>query len=143
MPCDSRVRVWYDDKKHPVRYELICDGKCKAGDAKDCVPHKAAEATIQETVTTEYCCCNGCDGGETTGCHIVIRTVKKPDKDPVIKMRCKGNACAADEKCAPVPVYQGEVPMPDADGDFTGKMGLWIEFRCECKPKRETWGHWV
>jgi hypothetical protein len=123
-----------------VHYELICEGKCKDADDKDCVQKKET-VTGQHTEEIEYCCCNGCDGGETSGCHIVLRTGGKLHR--VTKMKCRGNSCAAGEECVPVPAFRGEVPIPDDDGNYTGKMGQWIEFRCECKPKRETWGHWM
>ena len=139
MPCISTVRVWYNEKNVPVRYKLFCEGDCKDGDAKPCKPKTSSEGDSKQVVTTEACACNG-DGPEPEGCHIVLITVQKPPGAAgETKFECRGNKCAVGMSCVPVPVANQDVPIPDKDGRYTGKMGKWIDFRCECQPKDDAW----
>lgn len=161
MPCISTVRVWYDENNRPVHYELSCADKCKDNDTRPCT-YKVTMANTPsrwpwsfgpvQSEVTEFCACDGGDGPQSSGCHIVLVTVHKPADAPgVTKMSCRGNACRDTEKCTPVRVFHKEgVPILDPDGNYSGKMGKWIDFQCKCEPKRETFrrlgvggGYWA
>jgi hypothetical protein len=141
MPCISTVRVWYNDKNVPVKYKLFCEGNCKDEDAKPCKPKTSTVGDAKQTEITEVCACNGGDETGPAECHIVLVTVHKPPSAAgETKFHCRGKECdKKGEVCAPVPVATHELPIPDKDGGFTGKMGKWIDFRCECQPKEDVW----
>jgi|ERR1700733_14164511 len=130
MPCEPSVRVWGNDKGAEKFFKLLCKGECNAGE-EPCKPVKSIEGDAQLTV--ESCYCKGGKGDEVGGCHIVLCT----SKDGTKRYRCDGKCDHADtEACLPVPIgVPLDVPIP-TKGKYTGnKMGSYLDYKCECKPK--------
>lgn len=123
MACTQTVKVTYDKKKNPARYELLCAGTCADGNA--C---KKKTTTDASGSTREYC---RCTNGEDDTCHIVLYTVrKKPGgkvEDTYFQCEWDPNAAcpAATPKCVPVPVRSGTF-ADDPDSIE------WMEFECQC-----------
>jgi len=140
MPCTSKVRVWYQPHDIPVHYELLCEDKCKDDDDKDCVKKAKTEGDSTQTVKTEYCCCNGCTGGEVTGCHITLVYTRKPPSAPEeIRIVCSGAGCTLPEKCMPFAIEERQVLIPEPDGTYKGKVGRWVDYICACGKKEDGW----
>jgi hypothetical protein len=140
MSCTSTVRVWYNEKNVPVKYKLFCEGTCDDSDDKPCKAEQSTEGDNKQVVVTQACLCKDGAGGEPAECRIVLVTVKKPPNAAgETTMHCRGNNCGAGKKCVPVPVLNQDVPIPDKDGGYTGKMGKWIDFRCSCQPVDDAW----
>ena len=146
MACKSTVRVWYDENSHPVRYKLLCSGKCKDSDTEECKPflvtivHRDPQTNRDDWSSTEESC--SCSDGEApAGCAIYLRTEFHYSPPSVtIKMYCSSlHADCPDDKptCAPRPIREQPVPIQDPDGGYAGKMGKFIDFECQCVPADE------
>jgi hypothetical protein len=136
MPCEQHVRVWSDQRGAEKFFKLLCTGECKA-DQLPCAPDTITEYTGGRTLRVERCRCDGGTGEEDTGCHIVLCTVKGGDEDGKRFHRCDGECKEkAKEDCVPVPVGNPhDVLIPTKDGKYTGRLGSYLDHKCECKPK--------
>jgi hypothetical protein len=134
MPCEQKVRVWSDDKGVETFYKLLCSGVCKAGDA-ECAnsPKPRVEGSGKDLYDIEFCRCNGGKGEEDPNCHVVLRTHRSDGKKSVgCDGECKNNQT---EECKPVPGAKSDCPIPNKNGEYTGKMGSYVDYKCECSPK--------
>ena len=135
MACEQTVRVWSDNKGVETFFRLLCKGVCKTGEA-ECKKSTRMEGTPSATYDVEYCACDGGKGKEDPKCHIVLRTQKDGDKKGQKSIACDGD-CTDKEKedCKTVPVgLPHELPIP-VKGKYTGKLGSYQDYKCECKPK--------
>jgi hypothetical protein len=135
MPCESRVRIWSNEKGVEVAFKHFCSGECNDKEK----PCKSASYQT-DTLIVETCYCDGGEGdkgGEVGGCHIVLCT----SKDGTKFTRCDGTCDHRDkDECRRVPVgAPHKVPIPTKDEKYDGtRLGSYTDYRCECKPKKES-----
>src|SRR5579871_6526880 len=118
MPCESRVRVWFDEKGKEFKLKLFCDGKCNKGDAKDCAETQQAEGSVN--VIYHFC---GCDGGksEPETCHIVLKEIKD-GATSAFNYECRKQGCKDNEECTPMSGKSDLVAILEK-GKYRGKLG--------------------
>jgi hypothetical protein len=123
MACKDKVKVTYDAKENPIKWELICEGTCADGTA--CKNHPEVPDPKLPHTTREFCACKAGKDDESTDCHIVIYRVKPPKGNPDTYFKCEGAAnCKKGQTCAPA-----FVPHPVVKGAPVE----WREFTCECQ----------
>ena len=139
MACEQSVRVWIDDKGAEGFMKLLCKGTCKAGEAP-CEPSETVTGVDGDgkQIKVESCFCNGGHGDEKAGCRIVL--VKSGDGKR--SRRCDGKCDSDKDSCVSVPIGEPtEVPIPTKDNKYTGKIGTYVDYKCECKPKPKDGAH--
>lgn len=133
MPCESKVRIWYDDKNRPVKYELICGGKCDDESGKP-----PCTEQVWQKPAMKFCGCK--DDTEPKGCQTYLKIVGGVTTAECFTPKClnKDGNVNPKKKCVPqrVPVLgKSELPIPDKDGKYRGKLGRTIVWECACVPK--------
>ena len=133
MPCEQSVRVWIDERGVEGFMKVRCTGTCNANE-EPCKPGEYAQGVGSDgkSIIVESCYCNGGKGPEKTECRIIV--VKSGDGSR--SRKCDGKCDHPDrEDCTPVPVGEPiDVPIP-VKGKYTGKLGSYRDYKCECKPK--------
>jgi hypothetical protein len=134
MPCESKVRIWYDEKNKPAKYELICEGKCDDETGKP----PCAQQEVGKPPTLKFCGCK--DDFEPKGCQIYLKIAGGVTTAECSTSKClkKDGNVDPNKKCVPrrLPLLgKSELPIPDKDGKYRGKLGRSIVWECSCVPK--------
>jgi hypothetical protein len=125
--------VTFDSKGKPVKYDLVCSGKCK--DDSDCVKRSAPNL---HGGVREWCGCRGSD--EPTACHTVIYRRGNGESHPGQHVILCAGGCNEPEHCV---LLEGDDSKPLPEDPEEGWLPEWktypkyadkkIFVRCKCR----------
>ena len=136
MSCVSIVEVTFDKNGKPIKYHLVCSGKCD--DGSECVNRSVPN---QHGGVREWCGCP--TGDEPTKCHTVIYRHGHGESHPGKHVILCAGGCDEPQHCT---LVEGDNSKPVPEDPEDGWLPEWkvypqykdktIFVRCQCRKLR-------